>query len=202
MRKATQTILIVTGIALLLPASALPQGQSQSSSQAKPKPETQSLAEAARKARQKKQGQDKPKVYTNDNLPTSGRAVNVVGTVPPPRDDETQAGQPGQTGAEGQKQAQERGELYWRERFAAARKQLADAEKELDILQRELNLKRMQFYNDPQKTLEQELKRTEINDHTKKIEEKQAQVAALKQAFADLEDELRQAGGNPGWARP
>lgn len=204
MRKATQ-VLIIAGIALFLPTSTPAQGQSHSASQAKPKPETQSLAEAARKARQKKQqAQDKPKVYTNDNLPTSGGGVSVLGSTPPRGDEETQASQQAQTGATppGEQPAEERGEAYWRERFAAARKQLADAEKELDILQRELNLKRMQFYNDPQKTLEEELKRTEINEHTKKIEEKQAEVAALKQAFANLEDELRQAGGNPGWARP
>ncbi|MGH9816776.1 MAG: hypothetical protein ACRD6I_11915 [Candidatus Acidiferrales bacterium] len=202
MRKATQ-VLMIAGIALFLPTSTPAQGQSQSASQAKPKPQTQSLAEAARKARQKKQAQEKPKVYTNDNLPTSGGGVSVVGSTQA-RDAEAQEGQQAQTGATppGEQPAEERGEAYWRERFAAARKQLADAEKELDILQRELNLKRMQFYNDPQKTLEEELKRTEINQHTKKIEEKQAEVTALKQAFANLEDELRQAGGNPGWARP
>jgi chromosome segregation ATPase len=193
MRKVTHAMLALLGLALILPAPAVAQ-----ESQAQPKP-TQSLAEAARKARERKQaeGQQKPKVFTNDNLPAGG-TVNVVGSEPGTTQDTKQEGE----GTEAQTRTPERGEQYWRGRFAEARKQLADAEKELDILQRELNLMNMQYYADPQKTLNEELQRTAINEHRAKIEAKQAEVARLKQGLEDLERELRAAGGPPGWARP
>lgn len=190
MRKASQAILALFGLALLLPApAAAQQSQAQSS-------QTQSLADAARKAREKKAAEgQKAKVFTNDNLPAGG-AVNVVGSATTQTEDKAK-----QQG-EAEKQGEERGEEYWRARFAAARKQLADAEKELDILQRELNLMSVQYYSDPQKTLDEELKRTAINDHRAKIDAKQAEVAKLRQAIEELERELRAAGGPPGWARP
>lgn len=194
MRKVTHAILALLALALILPAPATAQ-----ESQAPPK-QTQSLAEAARKAREKKQAerQQKPRVFTNDNLPAGG-TVNVVGSEPATTEDT--AKQEGE-GTEGQTRTPERGEQYWRGRFAEARKQLADAEKELDILQRELNLMNMQYYADPQKTLNEELHRTAINEHRAKIEAKQADVTRLKQALEELERQLRAAGGPPGWARP
>lgn len=191
MRKATSLTLAAFGLAFLLPTVAAAQ---ESQSQSEPKSQTQSLAEAARKAREKKQaqGQQKAKVFTNDNLPAG--PVNVVGTGP---------AQPGDSAKQGEEpQGETRGEEYWRNRFAEARKQLADAEKELDILQRELNLMNMQYYSDPQKTLNEELTRTSVNEHRAKIEAKQAEVERLKQGIEDLETELRRAGGPPGWARP
>ena len=193
MRKATQLILAISGLALLLPAGICAQETKSQPSQ------TQSLAEAARKAREKK-GPQKAKVFTNDNLPAKG-TVNVVGPDPAQTEGQPQQGQEGQP-AQGQAQGQQQGEQYWRGRFAEAHKQVADAEKELDILQRELNLMNMQYYSDPQKTLNEELSRKAVNDHRAKIEAKQADVARLKQALEDLETELRRAGGQPGWARP
>ena len=187
MRKVTHLILAVFGLALLLPAAA-PAQESQPQSQG------QSLAEAARKAREKKQAQQKSKVFTNDNLPAGG-TVNVVGAAPAPAGDKTKQG-------EGEQPGEDRGESYWRPRFAEARKQLADAEKELDILQRELNLLSQQYYSDPQKALNEQFERKEINEHRGKVDAKQAEVAKLKQGIEDLEAELRRAGGNPGWARP
>jgi len=191
MRKATHALLATFGLAVLLPAAAYAQ-----ESQSEPKQQTESLAEAARKAREKKQGQQKGKVFTNENLPDKG-TVNVVGSEQ--AQTENQAGQGQQ--AQGQAQGQERGEAYWRGRFAEARKQLADAEKELDILQRELNLMNVQYYADPQKTLNEELSRKAVNEHRAKVDAKQAEVTKLRQGIEELERELRAAGGPPGWAR-
>jgi len=92
-------------------------------------------------------------------------------------------------------------EAYWRKRFAEARKQLAAAEKEADILQRELNLQNQQYDSDPNRALQEQYSRKQINDLRQKIDEKKAEVARLKQGISDLEDELRAAGGEPGWAR-
>lgn len=203
MRKATQAILTLFGLAVLFPAAALAQQSQSQSQESQSKPQTQSLAEAARKAREKK-GAQKAKVFTNDNLPTTG-TVNVVGAQPAQAEGEAQQGEQAQGQVEGQAQGTANpaaDEQLWRGRFAEARKKLADAEKELDILQRELNLMNMQYYSDPQRTLNEELTRKSVNEHRAKIDAKQAEINQLKQAIEDLERDLRAAGGPPGWARP
>jgi predicted RNase H-like nuclease (RuvC/YqgF family) len=78
---------------------------------------------------------------------------------------------------------------------------LAKAEKELDVLQRELDKNQVQYYSDPQKALIQQHDRSDINDHQAKIDAKKKEIDSLNQELANLEDELRKAGGNPGWAR-
>jgi hypothetical protein len=205
MRKATQAILTLFGLAVFLPAAALAQQSQGQSQDSQSKPQTQSLAEAARKAREKK-GEQKAKIFTNDNLPTKG-TVNVVGAQPAQQAEaDAQQGEQAQGQVEGQAQGQTQkpgaDEQLWRGRFAEARKKLADAEKELDILQRELNLMNVQYYSDPQRTLNEELTRKSVNEHRAKIDAKQAEVNQLRQAIEDLERDLRAAGGPPGWSRP
>ncbi|HXR09179.1 MAG TPA: hypothetical protein VN792_00320, partial [Candidatus Acidoferrales bacterium] len=73
---------------------------------------------------------------------------------------------------------------------------------ELDILQREFNLKQNQFYTDPTAELKQEYSRQDLNDTKAKIDAKTAAVEQDKADISNLEDELRQAGGDPGWATP
>jgi len=47
----------------------------------------------------------------------------------------------------------------------------------------------------------QQYNRSDINDHKAKIDAKQKEIDGLKQQLSDMEDELRKAGGDPGWAR-
>ncbi|PYU12524.1 MAG: hypothetical protein DMG29_13980, partial [Acidobacteria bacterium] len=70
-----------------------------------------------------------------------------------------------------------------------------------DILQREFNLMQQQYYSDPNKALREQYDRSDLNNHLKAINDKKQEVARLKQALSDLEDELRRAGGDPGWGR-
>ena len=168
-------------------------------------PQQESVAEAARKAREQKKNQPKPaKVFTNDDLPTMG-GVSVVGAAAPAeKEDSATTPEASDKKAAGKKAAapeEEKGEAYWRKRFAEARTRLRDAEKELDILQRELNLKQTQYYSDPTQALQEQYNRKEIDTYRQKIADKQKEVDQLRQALSDLEDELRRAGGNRGWAR-
>lgn len=164
-------------------------------SQPPPPAPTPSLGDAARKARE--QHKDSPaatKTFSNDDLNSiRNNGISTVGQAPAPPAETPKAGTT-PPAAEPKKD-----EAYWKKRFAEARQKLALSEKELDILQRELNLNQQQFYSDPNQALKQQYSRDDINDKTKKIEEKKAEVAQLRQALADLQDELRQSGGLPGW---
>jgi hypothetical protein len=92
-------------------------------------------------------------------------------------------------------------EQYWRKCFADAYYLVHMAEKELDALQRELNVNSMQYYADPNKALREQYSRREINAQRQKIEEKKSEIKRLREALSDVEDKLRHAGGDPGWAR-
>ena len=156
----------------------------------------QSVADAARKAQAEKKDSPKAKLtIDNDNLSSLKGPVNVVGGEAEPPEDQTKAAEP----KAGEKP---KGEAYWRGKFEAARKKLDADSHELDITQRELNLKQEQFYQDPMASLKQDYSRQDINDTHTKIDELTAKVEQDKAAISDLEDQLRQAGGDPGWANP
>ena len=160
----------------------------------------ESVADAARKARAEKKDAPKPKmVIDNDNLGTLSGTVNVVGEQPAAANDQTKKAADDKTAKPA---GPAKDEAYWRQKFADANKKLADDAHELDIMQREYNLKQQQFYTDPMASLKQEYSRQDLNDSKAKIDDKTAQVAQDKTDISNLEDELRQAGGDAGWATP
>ena len=164
--------------------------------------ERESVADAARKAQAQKKTPAKPaKVITNDNLDTVTGTISVVGVEPAPPAPEAAApeGKSKVAPASEQKVAV-KDEAYWRAKFADARKKLGDDVHELDILQREYNLKQQQYYSDPNMAMREQYNRQDLIDSKSKIDDKTAAVAQDKQAISDLEDELRQAGGNPAWS--
>ena len=163
-----------------------------------------SVVDAAKKAQAERKSAQKAKlVIDNDNLDTLKGTINVVGQEPAAPDDATKkdATQKAQNAsAPGEKPQVVKGEAYWRQKFEDANRKLADDAHELDILQREFNLKQEQFYTDPMASLKQQYSRQDINDARAKIDAKSAAVAQDKQDISNLEEELRQAGGEPGWA--
>lgn len=183
--------------------------QDQSSSQQTGDP----VADAARKAREAKQKKDaqKPKkVYTDDDIKpatpdkpeiqnASAAGATTGGT------DASAAGGAQAANAQKPGDAEQKedpnGEKAWRKRFAAQHEKIAKAERELDILQRELQKSSVQYYNDPTKAMNEQNSRKEINDKTAKIEAKKQEIAQLRQQLDDMEADLRKAGGDPGWAR-
>jgi HAMP domain-containing protein len=157
-----------------------------------------SLGDAARKARAQKKDSAKPaKVFTNDDMGGLKGTINVVGNGSGPQSgtdstaQKTDAQKPTDAGKE---------EAAWRAKFAAARKTLAADSKEVDILQREFNLKQQQYYTDPSAALKEQHSREDLNKTQGEIEAKKHAVEKDKQALSDLEDELRKAGGNARWA--
>ena len=170
-----------------------PVPQDQSQSQTVAAPEQDSLAEAARKTREQKKDATKPaKTFDNDNIPTTGGISSVgEGTAAPSGGGDTQSASA--------KPAND--EKSWRDKFASLRHKLEQDQADLDVLQRELGVLNTQFYTDPNKALQQQLTRSDINDKIAEIDKKKAQIAADQQAISDAEDDLRKAGGDPGWAR-
>ena len=164
--------------------------------------EQESVADAARKAQAQKKSLTKPAVViTNDDLDTIKGTISIVGPEPAPPEGQTTAPEDKSKAAPaGEKKAPVKDEAYWRQKFADARKKLADDMHELDILQREYNLKQQQYYSDPNTAMREQYDRQDLNDTKTKIDDKTAVVAQDKQAISDLEDALRQAGGDPGWA--
>jgi hypothetical protein len=160
-----------------------------------------SLGEAARRAREQKQGQQPSKVITNEDIADLKGTVSVVGTTPPaPTTTETAPAEDA-TKPEAAPEEPVKDEAYWRAKFTEVRKKLADDSKELDILQREYNLKEQQFYSNPNVALREQYGRADLNKTRDDINAKKADVEKDQQAIAAMEDALRKAGGNPGWAR-
>lgn len=209
---------------LLLPASALAQQQSQNQSQqsqtpppAASQPAAQSssspastdqstapvdpLVAAARKAREQKKDQPKPAhVFDNDNVPKAG-GISAVGATP--SEDSADGSAPTEANAGDSKAAASspNDEKSWRDRFAKLRHKLDEDQADLDIMQRELGVLDVQYYNDPVKGMQQGYTRSDIDEKTAKIDAKKKQIEADGQAISDTEEELRRSGGDPGWAR-
>lgn len=164
------------------------------------------VADAARRAREQQKTAQKPKhVFTDDDVKhsTDTGSASATPTGSQTAGDAKAGDQKGQgaqgTGAAGDKK--EDPATMWRKRFADQRAKIASAEKELDILQRELDKSQLQYYSDPQKAMQEQNNRQDINDKTAKIDAKKQEIANLKQQLSDMEDELRKSGGDSGWVR-
>lgn len=157
-------------------------------------PSTPSLGDLARKlkAEQKAKDQKPVKVFTNDNLPAAG-PNDGVSVAPSPLDLTAKAAEPSSQAAHGEK--------YFRDKMAKLRQQKDMHERELAVLQQKLGQNDVQYYPDPNKTLQQEYTRSDINAKVDDINKKKDQIAADDKAISDLEDELRRDGGDPGWIR-
>jgi len=187
-------------------AQAQPQNQtsSQTSQSAAPAaaPQQDPLAEAARKAReQKKDAPKAAKVFTNDDIPTQG-AVSTVGEAPADTSTETSSDTSTSTPAP----AAANDEKAWKDKFAELRHKLEQDQAELDVLQRETGVSMLQYYGgDPQKAVQDQNSQQPLGEayqkKVSKIDAKKKDVEADKQAISAAEDDLRKAGGDPGWAR-
>jgi hypothetical protein len=152
-------------------------------------PSTQepSLAEKARELKAQQAQQSKPvRVFTNDNIPTGSGGITVIGGA--------SAGPP-----EGS--PKEHGEHYFRKTMSELQAKLELDQRQLAVLQQQLNINQLQYYPDPLKTLHQEYSRSDINKLQAEIEAKQQEIKSDEDAISDLRTELQRAGGDPGWLR-
>ena len=201
-----KVFLVVPAMCLVgLSAAARPQDSSQQQS-------GDAVADAARKAREAKKDAPKPKkVITDDDLKTSGprsdvapasAPVDATGATTPAGQaagGSAKAGEAAKTGEEPKEDPNS--EKAWRARFKDAHDKIAKAEKELDILGRELEKAQVAYYPDPQKAMKQQNSRDDIKEKQEKIDAKKRELDQLRQGLDDMESQLRKSGGDPGWAR-
>jgi len=158
------------------------------------------VAAAARKAReQQKTAPASKKVITNDDIPAAKNNDTPAASANAAKD---------ATATDAAAKTEDKGagndtksEAYWRKRFQDQHDKISQAEKELDVMQRELNKDQVQYYSDPQQAMVQQNNRSDINERTAKVDAKKKEIDDLKQQLSDMEDELRKSGGDPGWAR-
>jgi septal ring factor EnvC (AmiA/AmiB activator) len=65
----------------------------------------------------------------------------------------------------------------------------------------ELNEGLLVYDPNPQKAMREDVTRKNINAHRQAIEDQKKEIAELRKQLSDLEDDLRHAGGDPGWSR-
>ena len=155
-----------------------------------------SLADVARKVRaERAKVERKPvKVFTNDNLPTGPAGISIVGAVP--------AAPTERSGSELAIDPESRHDAqYYARTMARLQAQRDVHQRELSVLQQKLNLAEPQYYSSPDRALEEQYSRTDLHKLTQEIEDKKQQIADDEKAIADLREQLRQEGGDPGWLR-
>lgn len=167
------------------------------------------LGDLARKVRAERTGRDMSKIpfFTNDTLP-KGSGISVVGGAGSrPTGEGAGKEEAGEGGAaEGGGKA-ECDESCWRGKFQEQRQKIATAERELDVLKREFNLNRVQYYRDPNQAMREQYSNNpaggrQLQELQNQINAKQTEIERLKTELGNMENEMRRQGGKPGWARP
>jgi len=150
----------------------------------------QSLGEYARQQRAKKPATPAgAKVYTNDNLPTSGGLSQASAA-------SSAASPTAATAAESEEKKEDRGkqEAEWRAKFKEQKERIALLERELALRKGEnqtQNVRYLMIYPQMAK---------DFDKNQKEIKEKQKELDDAKQRLEDMKDELRKAGLPASWA--
>jgi hypothetical protein len=186
--------------------------------------QNQSLGEYARGVKKTKPAQAspaKPKVYDNENLPT-GATLSVVGTAsqnanPVDAKVETKAdanaksadpskAAPKANGADEKKQEaqikpgqslEDRKQALdaWQKKLDGQKDKVSLASRELDVLQREYQLKVSEFYSDATHRVQNpNALFDEDSKYKQQIADKQKAVDDAKSQLTDMQDEARRAG--------
>lgn len=148
------------------------------------------------KAERAKETKQPTKVFTNDSLPSRlPEASPTAASGMAPSSQTTAKPEVGGSGLPADV------ENSFRKRFSELRTRLETDQRELSVLQQKLAQNQMQYYPDPNKALNQEFSRSDVNRLTNDVQAKKDQVAADQKAIEDLQDDYRRQGGDPGFVR-
>jgi hypothetical protein len=177
--------------ATLLPVAAFSQSQ-----------DSQSVAEAARRAREKKNAQAKPvKVITDETLEVKkGDVQSAVAEEPKmPGAPEPKAQSPNNTPAANatgpSTETKDSEEEKLKKELAAVKEQIKQALIDLDLLQREYRLDQDTYYSKPNYGADTAGKQ-KLDDEKQQISDKQEEVARLKEKLASLQKSLGESSAS------
>jgi len=174
------------------PAQTQPQSQAQPATPDQPPQNQDSLAEAARKAKAKKQAAAKGKVFTEDDLSgMKGTGVSVVGEAPSTGARPAKPNDPG--GAD-----KPNGEEYWRGRARPILDAIAQTEQQ--IAQKKDEIKKLGS-GGFDVTTGMKANIAYINDRNGQLKNLEKRKADLEKKLDDLQDEGRKAGADSAWLR-
>ena len=182
------------GLVLLLGLTGLPAGaqnQTPSTSQNSSSGSSSSgssLGDYARQVRKDPAGTSKPKVYDNDNLPREDK-LSVVGQTPA-----TTTASTAPTAAEddANKAAADK---QWADKIAAQKDQIDLLGRELDVLQREYQIRAAAMYADVGNRMRNSADWDKQDaQYKQQIADKQKALDDAKQKLEDLQEEARKAG--------
>ena len=165
------------------------------------------LGDTARRVRAWRATRKAAKVplFTNDNMPTQGGITIMSGRAAASNASPSTSAQA--TGAGKKKDAGDGcDEGCWRGKFDGKRKEIADAEREIDLLTREKSLNQTQFSMDPNQALKEQYSNSPsggqlLQETQNKIDQKKTELTRLQNELRSLESELRSAGKPAGWGR-
>ena len=180
-------ISIVFALVALLAVCAVAQNSTTATDQS-------SLADYARKVRKDPSSKTKPKVYDNDNLPTDDK-LSVVGA-PATADAQNTAGKPADDGQAKDDQAKkEQGWKDWQDKMTTQKSDIDLASRELDVLQKEYQLRAAAMYADAGNRLRNSGDWDKQDaDYKQKIADKQKAVEDAKSKLTDMQEEARKDG--------
>ena len=151
----------------------------------------QSLADLAKKEREKQQGKPR-KVYTNDDL---NKYEDLRSSVPA-----TPAAQPSDNAGKSSKAMlagpDDSSERAWSKRFIEAKARVRDSKTNAEALQTKLNDLNMKLLRQSDVLDRENVYGPLIAQAKQQIEENKAEIAAAQQGLEDLREELRKTG-NP-----
>ncbi|MFZ0277129.1 MAG: hypothetical protein WA254_00640 [Candidatus Sulfotelmatobacter sp.] len=161
-----------------------------------PAPAQSSLGDYARKIRKDPgTAKAKPKVFDNDNLPTDDK-LSVIGeksaeNAGAPGDDKSAAG----ANADDDQAKKQAAWKSWQTKLGAQKDQIDLASRELDVLQREYQLRAAEMYADAGNRLRNSAQWDKQDaDYKQKIADKQKAVEDAKSKLTDMQEEARKAG--------
>ena len=171
--------------------------------------EALSLGDLARqqKAQRAKAARKPVKEFSNDNLPArpATAGLTVAGEMSAEPTKQPAGGEAAKaTGAATGETEAVHDEEYYRDEMSRLQVRLDTHRRQLTVLEQKLAQGDMQYYPDPQKTLEQTSTpsfRSDINKLQDEIAKKKQDIADDERAIEDLRDQLRREGSPPGWLR-
>ena len=154
----------------------------------------QSLADLAKKEREKQQGKPR-KVYTNDDL---NKYEDLRSSVPatPAAQASDNAGKSSKLMLAGPDDSSERA---WSKRFIEAKARVRDSKANAEALQTKLNDLNMKLLRQSDVLDRENVYGPLIAQAKQQIEENKAEIAAAQQGLEDLREELRKTGNPVSW---